>query len=85
MKAAEIAVEYVHPTFKATAIVHAYGSFAERLERAISRSQSPAPTRIENKGPMLEAKLIEPGPPAPRPKAASSNGFVSRRRRLVSD
>jgi hypothetical protein len=74
MKAASDAAQYVHPTFKATAIVHANGSFAERLEKAISRSQ--APTKL------IETKVIEPiehdrselGPkPRPRP-----NNFIRR-------
>jgi hypothetical protein len=60
MKAASDAAQYVHPTFKATAIVHAEGSFAERLERAITRSKEPLPLKIENKGPMIEAEPIRP-------------------------
>jgi hypothetical protein len=72
MKAAEIAAEYVHPTFKATAIVHADGSFAERLERAISRSQSPK--LIEHQP--LDHKPVHPASElGPKPKP---NSFIRR-------
>jgi len=73
MRAAEIAAQYVHPTFKAMAVVHADGSFAERLERCIERSQ--------NGGSLRQVKTIEAAPvehsaselrptatPAPRPE-----------------
>src|SRR5262245_37495694 len=38
LKAACEAAQYVHPTYKATAMVIAGGSFAQRLEAAIARS-----------------------------------------------
>src|SRR5215831_4543538 len=53
MKAASEAAQYMHPTFKATAMVVANDSFAARLEAAIARSGT-------------SPKLIEPSAkPAP--------------------
>jgi hypothetical protein len=53
LKAACEAAQYVHPTFKATAMVIAGGDFAQRLEAAIERSG-------------LGHKVIEHTPPAER-------------------
>jgi hypothetical protein len=47
MKAASEAAQYMHPTFKATAMVVANDSFAARLEAAIARSGA-APKLIES-------------------------------------
>ena len=68
MRAAEIAAQYVHPTFKAMAVVHADGSFAERLERAISRSQSQPK--------LLPPKVIEHAPSELGPKPRSARSFI---------
>jgi|SRR6516165_4576228 hypothetical protein len=77
MKAASIAIEYERPTLKATAIIQG-GDIAERLERAIERSQ--------NGGKLIEAKPIEQHSPAElRPEATSANErahFIPARRRV---
>jgi hypothetical protein len=75
MKAATIAIEYERPSLKATAIIHPNGSFAERLEKAISRSQAP-PKLIEHQPPVppLQHSARELGP-TPKPKP---NNFIRR-------
>jgi hypothetical protein len=74
MRAAATALPFERPKLSTAVQVHVDGSFAERLERAISRSQ--APTKL------IETKVIEPiehdrselGPkPRPRP-----NNFIRR-------
>jgi hypothetical protein len=74
LKAACEAAQYVHPTFKATAVVHARGDFADRLQRAIERS---------NGGRLIEAKTVEHSPTELRPEPTSANErsrFIPRRR-----
>src|SRR6516162_7066206 len=69
MKAAEIAAEYVHPTFKAMAVVHAGGDFATRHERAIERSRTIPTEPVVNNSPLLEAQaLVEATKELPPPK-----------------
>ena len=75
-RAANAAVPYERPKLAVAAILHPDGSFAERLEKAISRSQ--APTKL------IEAKAIDVRSiehdrselgPKPRPKP---NNFIRR-------
>jgi len=81
MKAASEAAQYMHPTFKATAMVVANDSFAARLEAAIARSGLPKDRAL-----LIEAQsetVVEPAPlppvgPSPTPMAAP---FASFRRR----
>ena len=76
-RAANAAVPYERPKLLAAAIMHPNGSFAERLEKAISRSQAP-PKCIEPKvidhQPQIEHDRSELGPtPRKRP-----NSFIRR-------
>jgi hypothetical protein len=74
MKAAQVAIEYERPTLKATAIIQG-GDIAERLERAIERS---------NGGRLLtQAKTVEHEPTELRPEPTSAEErmrFIPRRR-----
>jgi hypothetical protein len=77
LRAASEAAQYMHPTFKATAVIIGGDSFAEKLERAIERSgmASPAaPRLIEHTEATPE---LPPAGPSPRPLNAP---FSSRRR-----
>src|SRR5262245_4065403 len=71
LKAASEAAQYVHPTFKATAIVAANGDFAARLEAAIARSAGKV---IEAKPEPLELPSLGPTP------TDMSAPFLTRRR-----
>src|SRR5262245_10597746 len=62
MRAAAEAAQYVHPTYKATAMVIAGDSFAARLEAAIARTGLP-PKLIETE-PEPKPELEPTGPPA---------------------
>jgi len=78
MKAAQVAIEYERPTLKATAIIQG-GDIAERLERAIERSQNGGklPPKV------IEAQPVEHSPTELRPEPTSANErsrFISRRR-----
>jgi hypothetical protein len=77
MKAASEAAQYMHPTFKATAMVVAGDSFAARLEAAIARSgvSKDQALLIEAE---TEAEPLPPTGPSPTPMAAP---FASFRRR----
>ena len=79
MKAASEAAQYMHPTFKATAMVVANDSFAARLEAAIARSGLPKdqPKLIEAQA-VAEPAPLPPTGPSPTPMAAP---FASFRRR----
>jgi hypothetical protein len=74
MRAAATALPFERPKLAVAAIFHPDGSFAERLERAITRSQSPtkliAPTKVVE----IEHDRSELGP-KPRPKP---NNFIRR-------
>jgi hypothetical protein len=77
MKAASIAIEYERPTLKATAIIQG-GDIAERLERAIERSQN---------GGKLPPKVIEARPATEHSASeltpqASARSFIRPRRRI---
>ena len=84
MKAASEAAQYMHPTFKATAMVVANDSFAARLEAAIARSGLPKDRALLIEAPAepeLEAAPkaeLPPTGPSPTPMAAP---FASFRRR----
>jgi hypothetical protein len=69
LKAACETAQYVHPTFKATAMVVAGGTFAQRLEAAIERSGI---TKV------IEHKPVELPPAGPEP--TPMNAPFSRRR-----
>jgi hypothetical protein len=75
-RAANAAVPYERPKLAVAAVIHPDGSFAERLERAITRSQSP-PKLIEHQPsvePPLQQSASELGP-TPKPKP---NNFIRR-------
>jgi hypothetical protein len=78
MKAASIAIEYERPTLKATAIIQG-GDIAERLERAIERSNGGRLT-----GPTIIEAQPESHPPSElSPHRTSADGrapFIPRRR-----
>jgi len=78
MRAAVEAAQYMHPTFKATAMVVANDSFAARLEAAIARSGA-SPKLIEAQSEtVVEPAPLPPVGPSPTPMAAP---FASFRRR----
>ena len=78
MKAAQVAIEYERPTLKATAIIQG-GDIAERLERAIERSNGGRLT-----GPTIIEAQPESHPPSElSPHRTSADGrapFIPRRR-----
>jgi hypothetical protein len=77
MRAARDAAQYVHPTYKAMAIVPMGGDFAERLEKAIERSNG------GGRLPATEVKTIEHAPSELQPGRASATErcqFIPRRR-----
>jgi hypothetical protein len=80
MKAASEAAQYMHPTFKATAMVVANDSFAARLEAAIARSglTKDRALLIEAQSETEPAEPLPPIGPSPTPMAAP---FASFRRR----
>jgi hypothetical protein len=79
-RAANAAVPYERPKLAVAAVIHHDGSFADRLEKAISRSQSP-PKLIEQRPPVqLDQKLQHSASelgPAPKPKPKPNN-FIRR-------
>src|SRR5262245_28434357 len=80
MRAASEAAQYMHPTYKATAVVVAGGDFAQRLEAAIERS-GVNPKVIEAKPePLINAETAELPPAGPSPTPLSAP-FVQPRRR----
>src|SRR5262245_51493967 len=72
MKAAAEAAQYMHPTFKATAMVVAGEDFAAKLEAAIARSG------VATK--LIEAEPVELGPTGP-PVTPLNAPFSAPRRR----
>jgi hypothetical protein len=76
MRAARDAAQYVHPTYKAMAIVPMGGDFATRLEKAIERSQSGG--RLLTQAPTIEHDREEL---RPEPTSATERRqFIPRRR-----
>src|SRR5262245_30285880 len=65
LKAACEAAQYFHPTYKATAMVVAGGSFAQKLEAAIARSDL---TKVIEH----EPKKVELAPAGPEPTSMAA-------------
>jgi|SRR6516165_12392187 len=83
LKAACGGAQYVHPTYKAMALVPMGGDFATRLERTIERSQAPKLTEARS----VEHAASELRPtamPEPKPKPRPNQFFAGRlaRRRI---
>jgi hypothetical protein len=78
MRAASIAIGYERPSLKAMALVHTEGDLAERLERAIERSQKRSQSVINQRPMLIEAEPIK-DPEAPKPKSVSRSFRLLRR------
>jgi hypothetical protein len=76
-RAANAAVPYERPKLAVAAILHPDGSFAERLEKAISRSQQPM--KVINHQPELNQTPVHPPEElSQRPRPPKVKAFIRR-------